>query len=486
MDKVEAFETWAASRGITRNSCDIYYTEHAGYGLRATNDLPSETELVRVPYDCFINANSLRNGDSILQGTLESVEALDDKVSDKAALIIKVGLIYYKLHPETQNLRAYMGILPQEPPAPLLWKNEQLEKVKGTTLHRAVERKQSALQREFNILLDTAASNGWPHRPGIQDLEWADIIYRSRALGVEDSLLETLNDWRKQSIDPPKSLGKWYAEIFSDANLIPCIDFANHTTASNARWKVQIDVAEEYAFTVSAILVAERSITKGEEITISYGHQLSNMQLCYTYSFILPFNPFRKCSLPIHSLLQEDLIAGHLKSKWLREMKLEPLLTMEGVIENTPTNMQVEWPQESLCAMLLIVLNITESDQDEGFEGFTICDDNGIMQLRVGDHHVESPPELLEYLEEHPLGGVIYLRAASIALQALEVALETKDSASFDSPDAISKEDDIVTVICQEEKQILKSGTVYLQNLQLELLDRQDVQAYLSSHQELS
>ena len=74
------------------------------------------------------------------------------------------------------------------------------------------------------------------------------------------------------------------------------------------------------------VLRAERALTKGEEITISYGSK-SNEELLYLYGFALPNNPNDRVTLPV-SLAPDDPLLDE-KLTLLRSLELPARLTLD-------------------------------------------------------------------------------------------------------------------------------------------------------------
>jgi hypothetical protein len=157
----------------------------------------------------------------------------------------------------------YVKFLPKQIPLPTFYGQEERALLLGTSLEDALAQKLASLEREYDMLKEStmsiswSKSSWWDESTGMLTLEdWklADALYRSRALEL------------------PRGVGD---------SMVPVVDMANHMSdnRSNARFEVDDEG--------NAVLLVrdEKSITKGDEITIMYGVG-GACEMIFSYGFL--------------------------------------------------------------------------------------------------------------------------------------------------------------------------------------------------------
>lgn len=141
---------------------------------------------------------------------------------------------------------------------PTFWTATELELLQGTTLAPAVSSKLRSLHREYDMLCESAQHTRWFRAisESLKFEDWlrVDVMYRSRAL------------------DYP-GIGHC---------MVPCVDLANHCAGEDT-----IALYEKDADGNACLLLRdEKSVRKGEEITITYGDQKGACEMLFSYGFL--------------------------------------------------------------------------------------------------------------------------------------------------------------------------------------------------------
>lgn len=140
----------------------------------------------------------------------------------------------------------YVKFLPPSFPLPTLYKSEEQELLRGTSLADALDAKLASLEREFDNLRE--ATEGipwcqqiwWDEKTGaltVDDWKYVDAAYRSRMLDLPGSGLA----------------------------MVPCVDMANHVSGDSVKALYDEDSKGD------AVLQLRwgKTIQPGDEITIS-------------------------------------------------------------------------------------------------------------------------------------------------------------------------------------------------------------------------
>jgi len=156
----------------------------------------------------------------------------------------------------------YIKFLPAEL-LPTFWTEDERQLLVGTSLKAATTAKLKSLHREFDNLRTATETIGWCSKNWWDDEEglisfddWlqVDAMYRSRALefpGIGDAM-------------------------------VPCIDMANHSSGESTTALYETDGLE------NAILMLQdgKTISTGNEITITYGDDKGACEMLFSYGFI--------------------------------------------------------------------------------------------------------------------------------------------------------------------------------------------------------
>lgn len=250
-------------------------TEHAGYGLFCEARI--EAGEVFATFDQYISAQRILATDDRLCEYLrgldfEALPALNEK------LILTLYLALHSAGSGTADnceFRSAIDALPREVQNGV-WTDLELSQ---TELSQAVQAKQRGLSQQWSALAsDICDFDVW---------KWADSIITSRSIGLAGARVDAA--WHSSFVCPTFSEASC-AEMFdigsvADIVLVPTLDLCNHAgPRRNARWDLRHPSEE-------LILISEKAIEKGDEITISYGDDKTNTELFFNYGFSVPGNP---------------------------------------------------------------------------------------------------------------------------------------------------------------------------------------------------
>ena len=157
----------------------------------------------------------------------------------------------------------YVQLLPSQVQLPTFWTEEERSSLRGTSLEPALEAKMNSLEREFNDLHNATSSIAWCQQC------WWDV--ETGSLSFEDwKLVDAM--YRSRALDLP---GTGHA-------MVPCIDVANHASGDDTVALYDTDTEG------NAILVLrdDRSLTDGQEVTITYGDQKGACEMLFSYGFL--------------------------------------------------------------------------------------------------------------------------------------------------------------------------------------------------------
>lgn len=193
----------------------------------------------------------------------------------------------------------YIGLQPSDVPVPTMWSYAELSLLRATSLESAVAAKLALLTREFATIKEKT-----------QDIPfWRDIL----AKGI------SLRDWiwvdallRSRSFDLP----------YSGVSMIPCLDLANHSNENTAHF--QQDPATE---AVTLVLRDGCTVSRGQEVTISYGKDKSTAEMLFNYGFIDSSSVTQSLVLPLDEMLDEAKDDPLLGAK-LRIFNAAPMLEL--------------------------------------------------------------------------------------------------------------------------------------------------------------
>lgn len=288
----------------------------------------------------------------------------------------------------------YIKFLPGEVPVPTLWTEDERLLLAGTSLESALKAKLSTLASEFEFIQDK--SSDIP--------SWNCVLWETGAIRFRDWIL--LDAWyRSRCLELPSS----------GEAMVPCIDMVNHSSNPTAYYE------ERSGDDVRLLLRPGISVSKGDEITISYGDDKSAAEMLFSYGFLDDASRKERLTLPLETFPDDPLAKAKL-FVFGEHPKVHVALNSEG---------DIEW--EGPFAYLMCV------NEEDGLEFRVLQDTEGTRQLRLFwmDEDVTDRANDFEALiRSHELWGVFKLRVVTVVQGCLYTHLQRMQSVmSLDTTD---------------------------------------------------
>jgi hypothetical protein len=290
----------------------------------------------------------------------------------------------------------YISFLPNEL-LPTFWTSDEVELLRGTSIHAALSAKQKSLAREFSHLCDATQDVRWcqdiwwdseseKYNLCLDDCKTVDAMYRSRALefpGIGDSM-------------------------------VPCIDMENHAAGAATIALYESDGAG------NAVLLLRDSVNvkKGEEITITYGDNKGACEMLFSYGFIDDgMTSANELFLPLQ-MPGDDPLAGP---------KDHVSTTAPGVKFYKDEEGKLKWHSEYIYLMTV--------NQEDGlnFAWAQLTTGERELQMLWHDAPVASTAQLSSLLQQDKNYDLFRLRAVAILLERVEGQLEVMVNADVDA-----------------------------------------------------
>jgi hypothetical protein len=159
----------------------------------------------------------------------------------------------------------YVKLLPAGVPLPTYYTDEERNLLFGTSLQDALDQKLRSLENEFDWLFECTRNIEW-----CQKYWWDE---EDGTLVFEDwMLVDAL--YRSRALDLPRS----------GHAMVPCIDMANHASAMET---VALYETDDEGRAVLQ-LRPEKPLTRGQEVTITYGDEKGACEMLFSYGFLEP------------------------------------------------------------------------------------------------------------------------------------------------------------------------------------------------------
>lgn len=280
----------------------------------------------------------------------------------------------------------YVKFLPDEVPVPTLWTEDERLLLGGTSLEPAVTAKLLALRAEFDFVQEKSS-----------DIPcWNSVFWESGSISFRDWIL--LDAWyRSRCLELPTR----------GEAMVPCLDMANHSNNPTAYYE------ENSGDGVSLLLRPGMRISKGDEITISYGGDKSAAEMLFSYGFLDRTSTKESLTLPLESFPDDPLAKAKLVA-FGEQPKIHVAHGDDGGIE---------W--ESPFAYLMCV------NEEDGLEFRVLQDVEGGRQLRVfwvGDDVTERAKDFETLTRSHDLWALVKLRVVTIVQDCLQTHLQHMQS----------------------------------------------------------
>lgn len=328
---------------------------------------------------------------------------------------------------------------------PTLWTEDERLLLAGTSLEVALTAKLSALASEFELIQDKSS-----------DIPcWNDMLWYAGAIRLKDWIL--LDAWyRSRSLELPRS----------GEAMVPCVDMVNHSSNPTAYYEVHS------GGDVRLLLRPGISLSKGDEITISYGDDKPAAEMLFSYGFLDATSASGSLTLPLEAFPDDPLAKAKL-FVFGEQPKVHVAVNDEGAIE---------W--SSPFAYLMCV------NEEDGLEFRVLQDTEGARQLRLfwRDEDVTDQANDFEtVIRSHELRAVFKLRVVTVVQGCLETHLQAMQAVMSLDTDPDSGVSNIreacmksAASLREIESATLEKVVEYLEN-EVSLVDRSEVRAWSRS-----
>ncbi len=290
----------------------------------------------------------------------------------------------------------YLQFLPETVLVPTLWTEDERVLLLGTSLETAVNAKMSALDAEFGLVRDKSSDIAC----------WNDLLWGRDPASFTDWIrLDAL--YRSRCLELPRS----------GESMVPCIDMLNHSAAPSTYYE------ENPNDDVVLLPRPGAALSKGDEITISYGDSKSAAEMLFSYGFIDPQSTADSLVLPLSPFPDDPLAKAKLVA-FGNAPKVH-------VARDGRSDGSIRWRSE--FAYLMCV------NEEDGLEFRVLQERDGGRQLRVfwQDEDVTDQTENFEALiRAHPMSALFRLRVVTVVQERLQTQLERLQSST--PPDAAS------------------------------------------------
>ncbi|KAF2758315.1 SET domain-containing protein [Pseudovirgaria hyperparasitica] len=265
-----AWQSWASLNGVTLNGASVDRVAHKGCAVLATQDLRAAEHhyIMTVPRELVVSLESIEiqaKSDKHLAEILAALGSFGR--TTRGAVLCSLLMQVTIACPDVPRgvgvstpCTDYVKFLPEEL-LPTFWNDDELELLKGTSLHIATQTKIKSLTREFQQFRDATQEIAWckaywwkDNGMAFDDWKQVDAMYRSRALefpGIGDAM-------------------------------VPGIDMANHASGDATGALYETDENGD------AVLQLKDDVKfrDGDEITITYGDEKGACEMIFSYGFI--------------------------------------------------------------------------------------------------------------------------------------------------------------------------------------------------------
>ncbi|KAL2266252.1 hypothetical protein VTJ83DRAFT_5604 [Remersonia thermophila] len=454
---IESLPLWARLNDVAFHHVKISKMDGRGCGVVCEGDITAAADddtrpsaLVTVPHALVLNAAAVGEYAKENKNFRQLLDAMVDHRSTRTDillfLLVQSALASRSGHTSvgvSNPWTEYLQFLPETVPVPTLWAEDERLLLRGTSLEVAVNAKLSALDAEFGLIQqkssDIPAWNEllWEGPSAVSFPDWIrlDALYRSRSLQL------------------PRS----------GEALVPYLDMANHSASPTAYYDETLK---------DEVLLLPRPgvrISKGDEITISYGETKSAAEMLFSYGFVdpeattgeslvLPLDPF-----PDDPLAKAKLVAFQQPPR----------------IHVAREGGSVKW--ESPFAYLMCV------NEEDGLEFRVLQERDGGRQLRVFWQEADVTDRTRDFetlTGDHPLAAVFRLRVVVSVQETLRAQIERLEATAPQdptTPSAAQREECFRSAMALRsvETNLLKHAVEALDAERCMLLTDKNVVAYL-------
>lgn len=258
-----AFKEWFIQNGGYFKSVDIDYFDGMGRGFIATEDIPTEQEIIKIPNRLIFSVSNLKTltSDPILADIMDLFGPTTNAVT--------VWLLLEKMRNEASFFKPYIDVLPSYVPSLVHFSPGDLSELQNPKLEAEAREMQMETINDYNEFIENAQSF-WPFpltdSPStFEAYKWAVTIINSRGLRfvglVHLSPVADLFNYAPHA-DPRKASS---GEFFTN----------HHKLAADG----------------SITILSDRNVQKGSQVSEDYGDNNDDLYLKY-HGFVASSNPF--------------------------------------------------------------------------------------------------------------------------------------------------------------------------------------------------
>ncbi|KAL1840039.1 hypothetical protein VTJ49DRAFT_910 [Mycothermus thermophilus] len=460
---IESLPFWARLNDVSFRHVKVSKIDGRGYGVVCEDDVETAEEnetgqstLVTVPHDLVLNAAAV---DEYAKEDKNFRQLLDAMIGHRSTrtdillfLLVQTALASRSGHGSvgvSNPWTEYLQFLPETVPVPTLWTEDERLLLRGTSLEAAVNAKLSALDAEFGLIQQKSSDI-----PAWNELLWEG----TSAVSFPDWIrLDAL--YRSRSLELPRS----------GEALVPCLDMANHSASPTAYYDENLKD--------EVVLVPRPGVrlSKGDEVTISYGETKSAAEMLFSYGFVdpeattgeslvLPLNPF-----PDDPLAKAKLVA----------FGQPPRIHVARDGDVNAGGGPVRWA--SAFAYFMCV------NEEDGLEFRVLQERDGGRQLRVfwqGADVTDRTSDFEALTGEHSLAAIFRLRVVVTVQETLRAQLERLEATAPQdptTPSAAQREECFRSAMALRsiDTKLLEHAVEALEDERLTLLADKNVVAYL-------
>lgn len=275
----------------------------------------------------------------------------------------------------------YRAFLPHEAFLPTQWTENERELLAGTSLEPAVRAKLLALTGEFEFVREKSSDIPF----------WNDLLWLKKSVKLQDWIM--LDAWyRSRCLELPRS----------GHSMVPFLDMVNHSPTPTAYYD------ENSKDEVVLSLRPGVSLSKGDEITISYGDK-SAAEMLFSYGFLDATSESGSLVLPLEPFPDDPLRIAKLYA-YGEQPKVHVSLDEQGV---------TKW--ESPFAYLMCV------NEEDGLEFRILQDVEGNQEMRVfwqEEDVSERTRDFETLIQSHAISEVLKLRVVTVVHGCLQEQLQ--------------------------------------------------------------
>ncbi|KAK4172384.1 hypothetical protein QBC36DRAFT_75553 [Triangularia setosa] len=449
---IEDLPAWARLNDVSFDNVEVTNTKDKGYGVLSQKNLTApegtvETlQLLAVPHDLILNSLAVEEHakeDREFKQLLDAVGHHPHRVNVLLFLLVQLARNSNtkQFHVGVSNpWTQYLQFLPKTVLVPTVWTEDERPLLRGTSLEVAVGAKLRALDNEFEMIRESSSSIPC----------WKDLFWHSGAVSFNDWVhLDAL--YRSRCLELPKS----------GESMVPCIDMINHSSNPSAYYDQNSEG--------KAVLLLRPgvSISKDQEVTISYGDTKSAAEMLFSYGFIDPESTPESLVLPLAPFPDDPLA----KAKLVAFGKAPKV----HVARESGT---IRW--NSSFAYLQCV------NEEDGLDFRILQDNDGGQQLRVFWQDEDVTDQISEFqklAQTHPVPEILRLRVVVSVQENLESHLEQLKSDLPPHDPSMVREECLKhgLLLRQIETSLLEDAIQALEQEKNSLLEAENVVAYLGS-----